>query len=251
MQNHIMMQSQQGLQQSLIYRGFLETSQKQKKQFSCASFFDSLDCRHEEDTSGKKVEMSNRREALLSSVGSIACCLLSATSFTAVPPAAVAAASSSEFADMPALRGKDYGKTKMRYPDYTETESGLQFKDLRMGTGPTPKTGDTVVVDWDGYTIGYYGRIFEARNKTKGGSFEGDDKDFFKFKLGSQESCRCLLSGLNKKEYLCYHMDTKDTKRFTRHIQLTQIRLCGNHFGSFQLLRKLSQACHWVALEGL
>nr|CAD1820493.1 unnamed protein product [Ananas comosus var. bracteatus] len=34
-------------------------------------------------------------------------------------------------------------------------------------------------VDWDGYTIGYYGRIFEARNKTKGGSFEGGDKDFF------------------------------------------------------------------------
>ncbi|XP_024018588.1 peptidyl-prolyl cis-trans isomerase FKBP19, chloroplastic-like, partial [Morus notabilis] len=42
-------------------------------------------------------------------------------------------------------------------------------------------------VDWDGYTIGYYGRIFEARNKTKGGSFEGDDKDFFKFRVGSQE----------------------------------------------------------------
>lgn len=68
-------------------------------------------------------------------------------------------------------------------------------------------------VDWDGYTIGYYGRIFEARNKTKGGSFEvyrllfyalhlsfidfktlslvplmqGNDKDFFKFKIGSQE----------------------------------------------------------------
>ncbi|KAI5432484.1 variant 3 [Lathyrus oleraceus] len=34
----------------------------------------------------------------------------------------------SEFADMPALRGKDYGKTKMRYPDYVETESGLQYK---------------------------------------------------------------------------------------------------------------------------
>lgn len=29
---------------------------------------------------------------------------------------------------VPALRGKDYGKTKMRYPDYTETESGLQYK---------------------------------------------------------------------------------------------------------------------------
>ncbi|CAN6242567.1 unnamed protein product, partial [Urochloa humidicola] len=90
-----------------------------------------------------------------------------------------------EFADMPALRGKDYGKTKMRYPDYTETESGLQYKDLRVGDGPFPKRGETVVVDWDGYTIGYYGRIFEARNKTKGGSFEGGDKDFFKFKVGS------------------------------------------------------------------
>ncbi|KAL9226441.1 hypothetical protein vseg_002255 [Gypsophila vaccaria] len=96
-------------------------------------------------------------------------------------------AAASDFADMPALRGKDYGKTKMRYPDYTETSSGLQYKDLRMGMGPKPKIGETVVVDWDGYTIGYYGRIFEARNKTKGGSFEGDDKVFFKFKLGSQE----------------------------------------------------------------
>ncbi|KAF2288412.1 hypothetical protein GH714_007278 [Hevea brasiliensis] len=83
--------------------------------------------------------------------------------------------------------GKDYGKSKMRYPDYTETDSGLQFKDLRVGDGPKPKMGETVVVDWDGYTIGYYGRIFEARNKTKGGSFEGNEKDFFKFKLGSGE----------------------------------------------------------------
>ncbi|XP_015895932.2 peptidyl-prolyl cis-trans isomerase FKBP19, chloroplastic [Ziziphus jujuba] len=97
------------------------------------------------------------------------------------------AASASQFADMPALRGKDYGKTKMRYPDYKETDSGLQFKDLRVGDGRTPSPGDIVVVDWDGYTIGYYGRIFEARNKTKGGSFEGDDKDFFKFRIGSQE----------------------------------------------------------------
>nr|XP_010929699.1 peptidyl-prolyl cis-trans isomerase FKBP19, chloroplastic [Elaeis guineensis] len=94
-------------------------------------------------------------------------------------------AGASEFTDMPALRGKDYGKTKMRYPDYTETQSGLQYKDLRVGDGPAPKMGETVVVDWDGYTIGYYGRIFEARNKAKGGSFEGDDKNFFKFKLGS------------------------------------------------------------------
>ncbi|KAE8711798.1 Peptidyl-prolyl cis-trans isomerase FKBP19 [Hibiscus syriacus] len=77
-------------------------------------------------------------------------------------------AASSGFTDMSALRGKDYGKTKIRYPGYTETESGLQNKDLRVGDGSTPRMGDTVVVDWDGYTIGYYGRIFEARNKSKG-----------------------------------------------------------------------------------
>ncbi|CAA0815520.1 Peptidyl-prolyl cis-trans isomerase FKBP19-chloroplastic [Striga hermonthica] len=120
-----------------------------------------------------------RREVVMSSIG-----LMAAANFDA-PRGEVSTAS--EYADMPALRGKDYGKSKMRYPDYTETISGLQYKDLRMGNGPTPKIGETVVVDWDGYTIGYYGRIFEARNKTKGGSFEGDDKDFYKFRLGSQE----------------------------------------------------------------
>ncbi|KAJ7547149.1 hypothetical protein O6H91_08G071800 [Diphasiastrum complanatum] len=75
----------------------------------------------------------------------------------------------------------------MRYPDYIETTSGLQYKDLRMGTGSTPKAGETVVVDWDGYTIGYYGRIFEARNKAKGGSFEGSEKGYFRFKVGTEE----------------------------------------------------------------
>lgn len=127
----------------------------------------------------KQPQVIERRQVMFTSLRLMAAALF-------VAPAAVAS-SRSDFADMPALRGKDYGKTKMRYPDYTETDSGLQFKDLRVGIGPTPKIGDTVVVDWDGYTIGYYGRIFEARNKTKGGSFEGDDKDFFKFRIGSQE----------------------------------------------------------------
>ncbi|KAF7839441.1 peptidyl-prolyl cis-trans isomerase FKBP19, chloroplastic isoform X1 [Senna tora] len=120
-----------------------------------------------------------RRKLVLSSIG-----ILSGTLWNNSKGGSAVA---TEYADMPALRGKDYGKTKMRYPDYTETESGLQYKDLRVGNGPNPKMGETVVVDWDGYTIGYYGRIFEARNKTKGGSFEGDDKDFFKFRIGSQE----------------------------------------------------------------
>ncbi|GKA79933.1 peptidyl-prolyl cis-trans isomerase FKBP19, chloroplastic [Tanacetum coccineum] len=121
----------------------------------------------------------DRRKWLLSSVG-----LLAVSLGTSLGDGVAVA---SNFADMPALKGKDYGKSKMKYPDYEETSSGLQYKDLRAGNGPIPKRGDTVVVDWDGYTIGYYGRIFEARNKTKGGSFEGDNKSFYRFRLGSHE----------------------------------------------------------------
>ncbi|KAG9446538.1 hypothetical protein H6P81_012666 [Aristolochia fimbriata] len=131
------------------------------------------------DSEGGELKFERRKILTVSTIG----LLLEAMRHTVEDGEAVA----SEYADMPALRGKDYGKTKMRYPDYTETNSGLQYKDLRAGSGPIPKNGETVVVDWDGYTIGYYGRIFEARNKTKGGSFEGDDKDFFKFTLGSQQ----------------------------------------------------------------
>lgn len=72
-----------------------------------------------------------------------------------------------------------------RYGDFTTTPSGLQFLDLKVGEGPLPDKGQTCVVDWSGYTIGYYGRPFEARNKPKGSSFTGDNKEFYRFKLGS------------------------------------------------------------------
>lgn len=55
-----------------------------------------------------------------------------------------------------------------RYPDYVLTDSGLQYKDLRDGSGDTASKGSRVTVDWDGYTLGYYGRPFEARNKVPG-----------------------------------------------------------------------------------
>ena len=113
-------------------------------------------------------------------------------------PAAVASASLSvapkalaEYGDtlyMDALQGsgKDYGKSSYIYPDFTVTKSGLQYKDMKEGTGDKVfdgGKGSTAVVDWDGYTIGYYGRPFEARNKSKGGAFTGDEKDFFRFKV--------------------------------------------------------------------
>jgi len=87
---------------------------------------------------------------------------------------------------MDALKGKDYGKPRMKGgPDYVTTPSGLQYTDVRLGEGELPAKGDTVVIDWAGYTIGYYGRPFEARNKPKGSSFSGEDKDFYRFQLGS------------------------------------------------------------------
>jgi FKBP-type peptidyl-prolyl cis-trans isomerase len=88
---------------------------------------------------------------------------------------------------MTQLKGKDYGKARMSYSDYTTTDSGLQYSDLKQGTGPAPGPNSLCTVDWDGYTIGYYGRPFEARNKTKGGSFTGDDKDYLKVRLGSNQ----------------------------------------------------------------
>ncbi|CAM6092442.1 unnamed protein product [Calypogeia fissa] len=130
------------------------------------------------DGHGKGV---SRREAMgLSGAGLGALLLVSGVSATDGVTAA-------EFTDMPALRGKDYGKSKMSYPDYVQTESGLQYKDLRDGVGPNPREGDIVVIDWAGYTIGYYGKIFEARNKAKGGSFEGNEKAYFKFKVGEDQ----------------------------------------------------------------
>lgn len=88
------------------------------------------------------------------------------------------------YMDALAGKGKDYGKKEVLYPDFERTASGLQFKDMVEGTGETfaGDSGKTAVIDWDGYTIGYYGRPFEARNKSKGGAFTGETKDFFRFK---------------------------------------------------------------------
>ncbi|CAM9283798.1 unnamed protein product, partial [Phaeothamnion confervicola] len=92
-------------------------------------------------------------------------------------------AEESQLEDIPALRGLGYGKPRARYPDFILTSSGLQYRDIRKGTGEVPAPGDRVVIDWEGYTIGYYGRPFEAKNRVKGGAFE-NDKDFVRFIVG-------------------------------------------------------------------
>ncbi|CAL6336346.1 unnamed protein product [Bathycoccus prasinos] len=85
---------------------------------------------------------------------------------------------------MEGIKDKDYGKSEVLYSDFTRTQSGLQYKDVRPGSKEGKEYTDEskiAVVDWDGYTLGYYGRPFEARNGPKGGAFN-EDKDFFRFR---------------------------------------------------------------------
>eukprot|EP01038_Epipyxis_sp_PR26KG_P008534 gene8534-11534_t len=86
---------------------------------------------------------------------------------------------------MPALQGLDYGKPRTYYPDYTQKESGLQYKVVTEGKGPIARKGDRVTVDWEGYTIGYYGRPFQTRNKVQGGAFDSKETDYFRWIVGS------------------------------------------------------------------
>ena len=94
-----------------------------------------------------------------------------------------------ELAYQPALAGKDYGKTEMSYDDFVRTPSGLLVKDAKSGSGKAPAKGDRVVVDWTGYTIGYFGRPFETRKLKE---LDGSDKDYFRFELGSGAVLRGL-----------------------------------------------------------
>jgi len=55
---------------------------------------------------------------------------------------------------MPSIEGRGYGKARTKYPDFVQTASGLQYKDVREGKGNSPTVGDRVVIDWEGYTIG-------------------------------------------------------------------------------------------------
>jgi len=94
---------------------------------------------------------------------------------------------SADVVEMPALRGRGYGKPTTIYPDYVLTDSGLQYKDLREGLGAVAHMGDKVVVDWDGYTIGYYGRVIQAKNLAKGGAFQGNEEGWLRFTVGGGE----------------------------------------------------------------
>lgn len=100
------------------------------------------------------------------------------------------------FEYQPALQGLDYGKPRTVYPDFVQKPSGLQYKVVKEGTGSTPAVGDRVVVDWEGYTIGYYGRPFQTRGKVKGGAFDSPEGENFRWVVGSGAAVAALDEGI-------------------------------------------------------
>lgn len=96
-------------------------------------------------------------------------------------PAVLSRTQSPTGAYQPALEGKGYGKSEMSYEDFSKAGNGLLFKDAKLGSGKTPEAGDRVVVDWTGYTIGYFGRPFETRQLK---SLDGKDDTFLRFEVG-------------------------------------------------------------------
>ena len=51
-----------------------------------------------------------------------------------------------------------------KYEDFQPSAEGWQYKDVKVGTGDVKlEMGDRAVFDWSGYTIGYFGRPFEAK----------------------------------------------------------------------------------------
>ena len=49
---------------------------------------------------------------------------------------------------------------------FTQSPSGARFADLRVGDGPSPRPGQTVVVEWVGYTAGYQAKKIESTRET-------------------------------------------------------------------------------------
>lgn len=71
------------------------------------------------------------------------------------------------------------------YEDFVQDPEGWQYKDVKVGTGDlTLQPGDRAVFDWSGYTIGYFGRPFEAKGGPQGGAFD-KDLDFSRTVMGS------------------------------------------------------------------
>ncbi|CAN0107854.1 unnamed protein product, partial [Laminaria digitata] len=90
---------------------------------------------------------------------------------------------------------KSFAKPRIRYPDFETLESGLQYKDAKVGTGTSASKGDRVVMDWEGYTIGYNGNLFETSKGPKGGGFDKEQTSY-RFVVGNGDVIPGLEEGI-------------------------------------------------------
>mmetsp|Transcript_27365 Transcript_27365/g.40074 ORF Transcript_27365/g.40074 Transcript_27365/m.40074 type:complete len:237 (+) Transcript_27365:76-786(+) len=88
-------------------------------------------------------------------------------------------------------------KFVQEYEDFEESKNGWRYRDVNKGNGGAPgaKLGDRVVLDWSGYTIGYFGRPFEAKGGPQGGAFD-KDIDYYRTVLGSGSVVKGLEEAL-------------------------------------------------------
>eukprot|EP00548_Thalassiothrix_antarctica_P000827 CAMPEP_0194147070 /NCGR_PEP_ID=MMETSP0152-20130528/22504_1 /TAXON_ID=1049557 /ORGANISM="Thalassiothrix antarctica, Strain L6-D1" /LENGTH=251 /DNA_ID=CAMNT_0038847759 /DNA_START=285 /DNA_END=1040 /DNA_ORIENTATION=+ len=86
------------------------------------------------------------------------------------------------------------------YSDFTESPYGWRYRDVKEGSKDstiTAEKGDRVVFDWSGYTIGYYGRPFQAKGGPQGGAFETKDIDYLRTIVGSGAMIPALEQALS------------------------------------------------------
>eukprot|EP00904_Undaria_pinnatifida_P000764 jgi/Undpi1/10689/HiC_scaffold_29.g13137.m1 len=114
-----------------------------------------------------------------------------------VPPRARLPDGDTQGSDYMELGGgsKSFAKPRIRYPDFETLESGLQYKDAKVGSGTVASKGDRVVMDWEGYTIGYNGNLFETSKGPKGGGFDKEQTSY-RFVLGNGDVIPGLEEGI-------------------------------------------------------
>jgi FKBP-type peptidyl-prolyl cis-trans isomerase len=83
-----------------------------------------------------------------------------------------------------------------QYDDFIKDPEGWSYRDVNKGGGSTnPRDGDRVVYEWSGYTIGYFGRPFEAKGGPQGGAFD-KDQEYSRIVIGSHTIVKGMESAL-------------------------------------------------------
>jgi len=130
------------------------------------------------DNNGDKTDVSTRRTNLQQLATG-----MMATLATALPANAAGEDTKSREDQRDYIQGS--------YADFTKAKEGWSYREVKPGTGDKASEGDRVVFDWSGYTIGYFGRPFQAKGGPQGGAFD-KDLDYERTVIGSGKMIKGL-----------------------------------------------------------